>query len=884
MPCLISSALTFGDTPPAAPRTQLPEGKAQMKKDLAAGTPDIFTRRLRTTAAAFVALLLAATTLPTPARAAGEFDSSFGAGGFVTTDLGGYETGDYAAVQADGRIVVVGSAEKEIGQPPRADISLLRYRADGALDPTFGDGGKVLLDFGNTLDLPTGVCLQADGKIVVVGTSYAISTDTTDFVLARLNPDGTPDASYGAGGTVRMNFDKPSPAYPFTALIQPDGRVVVAGFVNTGNDPLLFSADFFATRFNTDGTLDTTFGTQGRASVDIGEYDLAVGAALQADGRIVLVGYTGVNADPHPTSFAVARLKADGTPDPTFDGDGRLTTTFFGHDSASSVMVQADGKLVVAGEAARGGLAAEPDFALARYETNGALDPTFGAGGRVTLDFDYGLDTAIGVAAAPGGRLIAGGYTYTRGPGGLGPLFAAARFNADGSPDNTFGGGGRLTTHFPGGRRALARGMTTQADGKPVLVGEVEVLPPPQSDNFSDVGLARFDLSASPATPSFAHFSAQSYGGGEGCAAPLVTVTREGDLSAPALVEYKTLAGTASQASDYTQVSGTLLFAAGESSKSFGVPVNEDAFAEGAETIRVELVSASANVNFRVPAAATLTVNDDDATDGSTNPLDSSQGFVCQHYHDFLSRQPDDSGLQFWTQGIESCGSDAQCREVKRIDVSTAFFLSIEFQQTGYFVIRAHKAAFGDNKWTPRYFDFLRDTQRVGQGVVVGTPGADAQLEANKQAFAVALVTRPEFLAQFPESMTFDEYVGKLFANAGVTPTPAEINVAFESYSNTVQGRANALRAVVESNSVYNRLFNAGFVLSQYFGYLRRDPNGAPDQDFQGYDFWLSKLDSFSLPGEDVRDERVALVRIRRAEMVKAFVTSLEYRQRFGPP
>ncbi|MFL6255540.1 MAG: Calx-beta domain-containing protein, partial [Pyrinomonadaceae bacterium] len=542
-----------------------------------------------------------------------------------------------------------------------------------------------------------------------------------------------------------------------------------------------------------------------------------------------------------------------------------------------------DGKIVVAGETSRAfPNSTEPDFALARYETNGVLDLTFGTEGRLTLDFDFGADTAIGVATAPGGRIIVGGYTYPS-DHAVEPRFAAARLNADGSPDNTFGTGGRTATLFPGGLRAVARGMTTQPDGKLILVGVVDVLPRPQ-ENITDIGIARFGSPSAAEPTSFARFSSLAYGAAEGCAAALVNVVREGDLSAPATVEFRTRDGSAQQTSDYTHVTGLLNFAAGESSKSFAVPINDDAFAEGTETISVELISASANVNFRAPAVATLLVSDDGTFKGGANPSDDAQRFVCQHYHDFLSREPDAAGLQFWTQGIESCGSNAECREVKRIDVSTAFFLSIEFQQTGYFVIRAHKAGFGNDRQRPRYFDFLRDTQLVAQGVVVGTSGADARLEANKQAFASAFVTRPEFVAahgaQGPGA-----YVDSLFQNAGGTPTPAERAAAVTAFgAGGDAGRAAALRIVVESDSVYRGLYNTGFVLSQYFGYLRRDADTAPDFDFEGNDFWLSKLDSFSLPGEDVRDERVALARVRRAEMVKAFVTSIEYRRRFGQP
>ena len=867
-----------------------------MKNTLAGVSPNPLRRRLRTAAAALVALvtlLLTLTPLTTPAGAADSLDPTFGMNGLVTTDFGATETAEAAAVQTDGKIVVAGIAAEGVGASLVGDISVQRYGADGALDAAFGGGGRVLLDFGGTADSPSGVLVRPDGKIVVVGgaTQFGDSpSDTvTHFVLARLNPDGSPDNTFGAGGKIKTGFDTPFPAYTTSAAIQPDGRFVVAGLVRTTADPQLFGADFFAARFNADGTPDATFGTQGRASVDISEYDVAMGVALQADGKVVLAGMSGASLSSigATLSFALARLKADGTPDPTFDGDGRLRTTFHGYDYANDVAIQADGKILAAGSAGSSGINfVEADFALARYDASGALDPTFGVGGRVTLDFASSFDVAVGVAAAPNGRILAGGYSFARGFR-QGPSFAAARLNADGSPDNTFGAGGRTTTNFPDAFRSDARGAAAQPDGKLLLLGYIHIVPRPQG-NVYDIGIARYDAASSGAEPtSFARFSSQTYGASEGCAAATVTVTREGDVGAPASVEFRTRDLSARQLSDYTHTTGTLNFAAGETSKSFAVPVNEDAFAEVAETIGVELVGGSPNVNFRVPASATLSIADDDAIDADANPLDDSQNFVCQHYHDFLSRQPDAAGLQFWTQGIEQCGAGTEaagCREVKRIDVSTAFFLSIEFQQTGYFVIRAHKVAFGNNGETPRYFDFLRDTQHVAQGVVVGTPGADARLEANKQAFAAEFVSRPEFLARHGAS-TAENFVDAFFLNAHVTPTASERAAAVAAFgAGGVAGRAAALRSVVESDSVYRALYNPGFVLSQYFGYLRRNPDEGPDFDLSGYNFWLDKLDSFSLPGEDVRDERVALARIRRAEMVKAFVTSVEYRRRFGQP
>ena len=241
--------------------------------------------------------------------------------------------------------------------------------------------------------------------------------------------------------------------------------------------------------------------------------------------------------------------------------------------------------------------------------------------------------------------------------------------------------------------------------------------------------------------------------------------------------------------------------------------------------------------------------------------IDYEPYFVRQHYRDFLGRDPDEAGQAFWTQDIEKCMGDAQCREVKRVNVSAAFFLSIEFQETGYLVYRMHRASFGTR---PAFASFMQDARQVGQNLVVGQAGWEQQLAANKAAFAEAWVQRPAFLAEFPAGMDAQGYVSKLFERAGVTPTPAETQAAVAAYGNgNTQGRALALRAVAEGATVTQAHKSAAFVLMEYFGYLRRDP------DEEGYQFWLKKLNDFN--GNYVE-----------AEMVKAFITSIEYRQRFG--
>jgi hypothetical protein len=377
-------------------------------------------------------------------------------------------------------------------------------------------------------------------------------------------------------------------------------------------------------------------------------------------------------------------------------------------------------------------------------------------------------------------------------------------------------------------------------------------------------------------------FSASTYNVNEDMTFKTITVLRTGDVSGPATVDYTTANVTASQRTDYTAAIGTLRFGANETSKSFDVLISEDLKLEGTETFTITLSNGTGQALLGTPLTASVVI-DDDPIESGPNPIDFSDIFVGQHYHDFLARQSDQPGELFWENQISTCGTNAACISDRRTNVSAAFFLSIEFQQTGYFVIRVHKAAFGSAESNPRYLTFLRDQRRVGDGVIVGNTGSDLLLEANRQAYLEEFVSRPEFIAAFPQGINAFTYVDTLFANEAVIPTVSERQSAINAYGtgNTL-GRAAALKSVAESDSVYETQYNPAFVLMQYFGYLRRDADDPPDNNFGGYDFWLAKMNQFSVPGENVRDDRVALNRVKRADMVKSFIVSGEYRARFG--
>jgi len=332
-------------------------------------------------------------------------------------------------------------------------------------------------------------------------------------------------------------------------------------------------------------------------------------------------------------------------------------------------------------------------------------------------------------------------------------------------------------------------------------------------------------------------------------------------------VDYETVDATASERTDYDASFGTLHFAPGETSKTIKILITDDALIDGDRSFNVILTNGS---GVRVPfnSKTTVIISDNDVTESSVNPMTDSRRFVRQQYADFLNREPDQSGFDFWTDQIESCGSDQQCREIKRINVSAAFFLSIEFQDTGFLVYRMHDVAYGTGR-NLKVKPFLHDTLDIGHDVVVGQGNWQQQLAANKQAFAKNFGLTEQFRSFYPISMANTQFVDMLNANAGNVLTPTERNAFVDTLNNNTLTRGEVVRLIAENETYSAAQFNKAFVLMQYFGYLRRAPNDPPDANFDGWQFWLNKLDQFN--GNFVN-----------AEMVKAFITSGEYLHRFG--
>ncbi|HEU4594438.1 MAG TPA: FG-GAP-like repeat-containing protein [Pyrinomonadaceae bacterium] len=389
--------------------------------------------------------------------------------------------------------------------------------------------------------------------------------------------------------------------------------------------------------------------------------------------------------------------------------------------------------------------------------------------------------------------------------------------------------------------------------GQTALIAELSAGTTRPNQNPGEALFDNFLLTPSPRL----RFTTGGAAASEAAGTVSVEVQRTGSAESPVSVNFTTSDGTATAGSDYTATSGTLTFATGETLKTISVPVNNDAAIEPDETIRITL-SNPVGGSLGPITTATLTILDDDRT---SNPIDRSEFFVSQHYRDFLGRDPDEDGLEFWTNNIESCGAEAACRDIRRVDTSAAFFLSLEFQGTGYFVHRLYEASFDR---APAFAEYLPDLQAVRQGVIIGEPGATQLLAANKRAFATLFANRPDFRARY-DHLNEMQYVDALFANAGVTPSEGERTALIAGLLTNRETRAGVLQQVIEDEQFISREFNRAFVRMQYFGYLRRDP------DPPGFAFWLKKLED---NGGD----------FRAAEMVKAFITSFEYRQRFGQP
>ncbi|HEX7997047.1 MAG TPA: FG-GAP-like repeat-containing protein [Pyrinomonadaceae bacterium] len=427
-------------------------------------------------AAIIAALFLLCLPLISAQAAPGDIDPTFGVGGKVTTPI--YSSFDYVraiAVQPDGKIVVAGSAHNGSNY----DFALARYTASGLLDTTFDGDGKVTTQFsGASQEAVEAVVIQSDGKIIVAG--YMSNGADADFALVRYNSNGSRDTSFDGDGLLTTQFFGGDDQARAIAL-QPDGKIVVAGFVGSG-----FNFISGLVRYNADGSLDTTFDTDGKVTTQFsGNSDLMRAIAIQPDGKIVVAGSTIIG---YNYNFALARYNPDGSLDSSFDGDGRVTTSFIGNtDEAYTLALQPDGKIVAAGYTYNS-LDEIYLFALARYNTDGSLDSAFDADGKVTTAFPGTDARAHGIVIQPNGRIVAAGYSRNTTED-----FALARYNMDGSLDSSLDGDGQLTTPFSGSTD-IANAVALQPNGKIIAGGSA------RNGTNDDFALARYlgDTTAIP--------------------------------------------------------------------------------------------------------------------------------------------------------------------------------------------------------------------------------------------------------------------------------------------------------------------------------------------------------------------------------------------------
>jgi hypothetical protein len=674
-------------------------------------------------------------------------------------------------------------------------------------------------------------------------------------------------------------------------------------------------SDCFVTKFNAAGSALVYSTYLGGANEEMG-----VSIAVDAAGNAYVTGPTNSPNFPTANSFQ-PQLTSVLVPDgfvTKFSAAGSLVySTYLGgnqSDTPTGIAVDSAGSAYVIG------LTNSPNFPIVlAFQPNlqGSFDvfvTKLNVAGSALIYSTYlgggGTDTGSGIAVDSAGNAYGTGLTTSQDFPVTNFSFAAGIANAFVAKIGSFVISGRVvdsaSNPLAGATITLSGSnsgtVTTDANGNFMFLattpgGSFAVTPSKTGYTFNPQSFSTGNLNTDVAnilftgtmptptppptptplptpTPTTVQFGQSFYNVFEDCAAVTITVARGGDTSQAAAVDYSTIPGTASDRSDFNAAAGTINFAPGETAKSFNVLITEDSFVEATETFNVSL-SNPFGVTLGAQATATVQIFDD-SPESSGNPIDSADDFVCQHYHDFLNREDDASGVAFWTNEILSCGDNSGCIQQKRANTSGAFFLSIEFQETGGFAIRVQRAAFGrksaDAATRITYAQLIRDGRFLGEGVVVGQPGWDAKLEVNKQAYINQLVASSAFTSAYGAGLTAAQFVDALLAAAGVTATSADRQAAINAFGGGgLSGRAAALRAISDSNSLRAAEFRPSFVLMQYFGYLRRNPTDVPDNNDNGYQFWLAKLNAFN--GDFVQ-----------AEMVKAFITSFEYRARFGAP
>lgn len=505
-----------------------------------------------------------------------------------------------------------------------------------------------------------------------------------------------------------------------------------------------------------------------------------------------------------------------------------------------------------------------------RFNTNGVRDLTFGINNG-PLNSPWGLVAAPATFGIFGGALLVGNF-----------------------------GEGNPSIHAFNPITGAFLGTLQDESGNGIVIDELWALTFGNGDVMGDVGGDPNTLyftagigeeqhglfgSLKPTTASatsLIQFATDEFVVSEGVGHINVTITRAGDVSGSATVNYTTFdvsaPGHANQKSDYQIALGKVTFDPGETSQTFRIFLVDDRFVKtpGNETIDLVLSNPTgAGVGLGSPSVATVEIVENDVAAPTVNPIDDAGFFVRQLYLDFLNREPEPATFNFLVSQINSCGSDTDCTKARRVKVATAFFLSAEFHQTGSLIYRANKAAFGAQPFpfgpsVPLFYgQFIRDLQFVNQGIAFAQPGWPAQLAANQLALLNDFVLRPTFVDAYPASQTPSQFVDALYANAGVTPTIDERQAAIDEFagaptSANTAARARALLDVTKNADFATAEFARSFIAFAFFAFDRRDGDTA------AFNALLSTLNSSGGNYE-------------AAGTIKTFIEGLEYRQRFGP-
>jgi len=524
--------------------------------------------------------------------------------GIILTSLGAFDDlGKAVRISADGSIIVGGTSWDSTDP----NFALVRYTSAGQLDLTFGGGaGYVTTDLGFS-DVGNAIALQGDGKILLTGS--ASNGSASNIALLRYTTAGALDPTFGGGAGV-VTTPLSGGSVGNSVLVQTNGKILVAGDVNNGNN-----TSFALVRYNSDGSLDTSFGDDdGIVRTHLAGGNSAHAAVLQSDGKIILAGNSrNNNSVDWDDDFVLIRYRSNGDLDSSFGSSGVVNTRLAAVDVANGIAIQSDNKIVVVG---KGQLNANTnsDFAVVRFTSSGALDSSFGGGkGYVTLDLGFD-DAAQSVTVLSSGKILVGGWSSD----GVHTRFALLEFNADGSLDTSFGNGTGKVTTIVGVSDAVEYGIAVQSDGKIVAVGQA-------SDGLggTDVALVRYNADGSLDTSfgkqsqaSIAAADAVKAEGNSGTTAFTFTVTRTGDLSAAQSVSYG-VTGSGPNPADATDFaggilpSGTVTFAAGEASKTITILVSGDTTVEPDNGFTVTLSNASGGMTIGTASATGTILNDD---------------------------------------------------------------------------------------------------------------------------------------------------------------------------------------------------------------------------------------------------------------------------------